>query len=150
MPGISDPGYPLVRTALAHGFSVVALPGASAVITALAVSGLPTHQFVYLGFLPRRSGERRRLLMSLEADERTVVAFESPHRLRRMLEDLQAVLPERPLALCRELTKAYEEVYRGDAAAALQHFVQPRGEFTVVIGGCTLRAADYWWDGERG
>lgn len=144
MPTISDPGYPLVRTALDHGFPVTAIPGPSAVVTALAVSGLPTHQFVYLGFLPRKPGERRRMLASLQGEERTAVAFESPHRMRRMLEDLNNVLPERPLALCRELTKVYEEVYRGDAASALEHFVQPRGEFTVVIGGAGLRAADHW------
>ena len=144
MPGISDPGYPLVRAVLAHGFSVVALPGASAVITGLAVSGLPTHQFVYLGFLPRRPGERRRLFTSLEGEELTVVAFESPHRLRKTLEDLIAVLPGRPIALCRELTKLHEEVYRGDASGALEHFVQPRGEFTVVIGGSRVSASEFW------
>ena len=147
MPTISDPGYALVRTALDHGFPVTALPGPSAVVTALAVSGLPTHQFVYLGFLPRKPGERRRTLAALGEEERTAVAFESPHRLRRMLEDLNLVLPARPLALCRELTKVHEEVYRGDAASALDHFVQPRGEFTVVIGGAGLRAADYWKTG---
>lgn len=143
-PGISDPGYPLVREAIAHGIAVVALPGPSAVITGIAVSGLPTHQFTFLGFLPRKSGERRRLFASLQQDERTVVAYESPHRLRKALDDLQQVLPERPVVLCRELTKVYEEVYRGDAAGALAHFVQPRGEFTVVIGGAGLRAENYW------
>jgi len=144
MPAISDPGYPLVRSALQHGIAVVAVPGPSAVLTALAVSGLPTHQFVYLGFLPRKPGERRKMLASLEGEERTVVAFESPHRMRRMLQDLNDVLPERPVALCRELTKVHEEIYRGDAANALEHFMQPRGEFTVVIGGAGLRAADHW------
>lgn len=144
LPAISDPGYPLVRAVLEQGHPVTALPGPSAVLTGLAVSGLPTHQFVFLGFLPRRPGERRRLFASLEAEERTAVAFESPHRLRRTLEDLNGVLPERPLALCRELTKIHEEVYRGDAAGALEHFVQPRGEFTVVIGGAGLRSRDYW------
>jgi 16S rRNA (cytidine1402-2'-O)-methyltransferase len=144
MPAISDPGYPLVRAALEHGFPVVGIPGPSAVLTALAVSGLPTHQFVYLGFLPRKPGERRKVLASLGGEERTVVAFESPHRMRRMLEDMTIVLPARPLALCRELTKVHEEIFRGDAAGALEHFVQPRGEFTVVIGGAELRAVDYW------
>jgi len=144
MPGISDPGYRLVRTVLQGGYPVTAIPGPSAVLTALAVSGLPTHQFVYLGFLPRRPGERRRLFGAMAEDGRTAVAFESPHRLRKTLEDLKLVLPERPLALCRELTKIHEEIYRGDAASALAYFAQPRGEFVVVIGGAGLRAPDYW------
>ena len=144
MPAISDPGYELVRVAVEHGVGVSALPGPSAVVTGLAVSGLPTHQFVYLGFLPRKTGERRRLFQSLEDEKRTVVAFESPHRIRKTLEEMKLVLAERPLALCRELTKMHEEVFRGDAAMALDHFVQPRGEFTVVVGGAGLRAAEYW------
>ena len=147
-PNVSDPGYPLVRAALQQGFSVVPVPGPSAVIAAVAVSGLPTDRFVYLGFLPRRAGERRSLFESLLQDPRTVVAFESPHRLRKTLEDLDAVLGERPLVLCREMTKVYEEVFRGDAAEALAHFVRPRGEFTLVLGGSGFFAADYW-QGQR-
>lgn len=143
-PGISDPGYSLVRAAIQQGYPVIAVPGPSAVVAALAVSGLPTDQFVYLGFLPRRTAERRRLLASLVAEARTVVAFESPHRIRKTLQDLAQLLGERPLAVCRELTKVYEEVYRGNPEEALDYFVKPRGEFTLVLGGCGLAGDDYW------
>ncbi|MBI2887619.1 MAG: 16S rRNA (cytidine(1402)-2'-O)-methyltransferase [Chloroflexi bacterium] len=144
MPGISDPGFTLVRAALRRGYTVTPVPGASAVVTALAISGLPTDQFVYLGFLPRRPAERRKALAALATESRTVVGFEAPHRLRKTLQDLATLLGQRPLVLCRELTKLYEEVYRGDAAGALEHFVQPRGEFTIVIGGCGLSSVAYW------
>ena len=143
-PGISDPGYSLVRAAIQQGYPVIAVPGPSAVVAALAVSGLPTDQFVYLGFLPRRATERRRLLASLVTEARTVVAFESPHRIQKTLQDLAQVLGQRPLAVCRELTKMYEEVFRGNAGEALAHFVKPRGEFTLVLGGCGLTRDDYW------
>ena len=136
-PAISDPGLDLVAAAVEAGFAVTPIPGPSAVTAALAVSGLPTRQFTYLGFLPRRSGERRRLLASLRHDPRTILAFESPHRLRRSLEDLRKEWGDRRLAVCRELTKLYEEVFRGRISEALERFAEPRGEFTLVVEGAT-------------
>ncbi|MDQ6672404.1 MAG: 16S rRNA (cytidine(1402)-2'-O)-methyltransferase [Chloroflexota bacterium] len=141
-PGVSDPGFPLIRDALSAGHDVVPVPGASSVISALVASGLPTHAFCFLGFLPRTSAGRRKLFQQHAEDEMTLVVFESPHRVLGALEDLVATLgAERPLAVGRELTKRFEEVFRGTAATAREHFVQhsPRGEFTLVIGG---RSAD--------
>jgi 16S rRNA (cytidine1402-2'-O)-methyltransferase len=141
-PVISDPGQDLVTAALEAGFTVTPIPGPSAVTAALAVSGLPTREFTYLGFLPRRAGERRRLFASLRDDPRTIVAFESPHRLLRSLSDMHAEWGERRIAVCRELTKAFEEVFRGSISEALEHFAdKPRGEFTLVVEGSTGPAA---------
>jgi 16S rRNA (cytidine1402-2'-O)-methyltransferase len=140
-PAISDPGLDLVTAALEVGFAVTPIPGPSAVTAALAVSGLPTRQFTYLGFLARRSGERRRLFASLRHDPRTIVAFESPHRLRRSLEEMRTQWGDRRLAVCRELTKAFEEVFRGRISEALERFAEPRGEFTLVIEGARDVAA---------
>ncbi|MBI3743069.1 MAG: 16S rRNA (cytidine(1402)-2'-O)-methyltransferase [Chloroflexi bacterium] len=137
MPGISDPGYALVTAALKQGARVEVVPGPSAVTAALAVSGLPPDQFVFLGFLPRTPGERRRLLESVSRERRTLVVFEAPHRLRASLGDIAKVLGERRLAVCRELTKLHEEVFRGTASEALAHFESPRGEITLVIAGAT-------------
>lgn len=134
-PGVNDPGSELVSAAAAAGFPVVPLPGASAVTTALAVSGLPVGQFVYLGFLPRKRGERTRLLGPLMNERRTLLAFEAPHRLRGALKDILDTLGDRRIAVCRELTKLHEEVFRGTVAEALEHFGEPRGELTLVIEG---------------
>jgi len=135
MPGLSDPGYELISAAIECGIPVVPVPGASAVITALVVSGLPAKQFIYLGFLPRRQGARRRLFKSLADEPRTMVAFEAPHRLLETLNDALEVFGDRKVAVCRELTKVYEEVFRGRLSQAIEHFAQPRGEFTLVIEG---------------
>ncbi|MEE8370102.1 MAG: 16S rRNA (cytidine(1402)-2'-O)-methyltransferase [Dehalococcoidia bacterium] len=135
MPGISDPGYELVVAVTEAGHPVVPIPGPSAVTTALAVSGLPCRQFTFLGFLPRRQAERRRLLASLATEQRTIVAFESPHRLRRTLDDMLATWGDRRLTACRELTKKFEELFRGRISEALAHFLEPRGEFTLVVEG---------------
>jgi len=137
MPGLSDPGYELVRAAIREGYPVVPLPGASAPVTALVVSGLPTDSFVYLGFLPRRPSDRRRVLRDNARERRTLVFFETPHRLRDCLADIESIMGERAIAVCRELTKLYEEVWRGTLAQAFPHFRAnpPRGEFVVVIGG---------------
>ena len=118
-------------------------------MTALVVSGLPSDSFLYLGFLPRRQRERRKLLAEVTREWRTLVAFEAPHRLRKSLADIETVLGNRPLAVCRELTKLYEEVWRGTVAEARAHFdaVEPRGEFTLVIGGAPKDRAH--WDEER-
>jgi 16S rRNA (cytidine1402-2'-O)-methyltransferase len=135
MPGVSDPGYELTVAALAAGHEVSPIPGASASVSAIAASGLPSRQFTFVGFLPRRSVERRRLFESLAGERRTLVAFESPHRLRRALEDIRAALGERRIAVCRELTKLHEEIFRGTLSEAIEHFTEPRGEFTLVVEG---------------
>jgi 16S rRNA (cytidine1402-2'-O)-methyltransferase len=137
MPGLSDPGYELVVAAIGRGVSVVPIPGASAVITALVVSGLPTDQFLYVGFLPRRKGQRQRLLSSIVDEPRTIVAFETPHRLDEALSDIGEILGDRRLSVCRELTKVHEEIFRGRVSRARGHFVEPRGEFSLVIEGKT-------------
>jgi len=135
MPGMSDPGYELVVAASERDIPVVPVPGPSVVITALVISGLPTDRFIYLGFLPRKSSGRRRFLESVANERGTMVAFESPHRLQATLSDILLVLGDRRVAVCRELTKLYEEVFRGLVSQAIDHFTQPRGEFTLVIAG---------------
>jgi 16S rRNA (cytidine1402-2'-O)-methyltransferase len=137
MPGLSDPGYELIVAAIERGVSVVPIPGASAVITALVVSGLPTDQFLYVGFLPRRKGQRQRLLNSIVDEPRTIVAFEAPHRLREALSDIEEILGNRRISVCRELTKVHEEIFRGRVSQAKEHYAEPRGEFTLVIEGKT-------------
>jgi len=146
MPGLSDPGYELIEAAIARGIPVVPVPGPSALITALVVSGLPTVSFLFLGFLPRRKKRRRQILASVAGERRTLVAFEAPHRLRASLADLKAVLGDRRIAVARELTKVYEEVWRGSVSQALAHFEEnpPRGEFTLVIEGA--REERVTWD----
>ena len=148
MPGLSDPGYELVRAAIEHGIPVVPIPGPSAVISALIVSGLPTDGFIYLGFLPRRTAARRQLLQDISQERRTLVAFESPHRLVATLTEIGRTLGERPVVVARELTKLYEEVLRGKPAELLHHFAEraPRGEITLVIGGEQEREC---WDDEK-
>ncbi|MBC7264280.1 MAG: 16S rRNA (cytidine(1402)-2'-O)-methyltransferase [Chloroflexi bacterium] len=137
MPGISDPGYRLIRAALDSGFPVVPVPGPSALITALAVSGLPADRFIYLGFLPRKRVDRQRLLASVRYEPYTLVAFEAPHRLLDSLTDVLTVLGDRTMAVGRELTKIHEEVRRGPVSSHIAHFQNeaPRGEFTFVIAG---------------
>jgi len=135
MPGLSDPGFELINAAHKEGFQVVPIPGPSAVVAALVVSGMPSDQFTYIGFLPRKAGERRRLLDSLKDEPRTVVAFESPHRLRETLEEMSAVMGGRRIAVCRELTKLHEEVFKGTVTEAFRYFQEPIGEFTLVIEG---------------
>jgi len=140
-PGISDPGHELVVAALAAGHAVVPVPGASAVIAAVAASGLPARRFHYLGFLPRTSGKRRAALREAAGNGDTMVVFESPHRVRDTLSDALAALGDRRVAVCRELTKLHEEIWRGALSDALAHVEQPRGEFTLVIEGGPPAAA---------
>ena len=135
MPGLSDPGYELIVAATQRGIQVTPVPGASAVVTAVVVSALPANQFTYLGFLPRKNAERIRLLQSIAHEHRTIVAFESPNRLLSSLNDIAQVLGNRRIAIVRELTKIHEEVFRGSISEAVDHFQQPRGEFTLVIEG---------------
>ena len=147
MPGLSDPGYELVRVAIAQGFPVVPIPGPSALTAALVTSGLPTNAFVYLGFLPRRASERRRLLTELVSERRTLIAFESPRRLAAALEDILTTLGDRRIAVARELTKLYEEIWRGSVSEARSHFAgEVRGEITVVIAGASAPPA---WDEDQ-
>ncbi len=134
-PGINDPGYELVVAAATAGIAVVPVPGPSAPIAALTASGLPTDSFVYAGFLPRKSGERRRALQAAAGIPRTLIFFEAPHRLKESLADLLDVLGDRPIAVCRELTKLHEEIFRGSVSDAIRHFGDPRGEFVLVVGG---------------
>ncbi len=136
MPLISDPGFALVQVALAAGVDVEALPGPSAVMTALVASGLPTDRFRFVGFLPRKRGELERVLRGGGGEGCTLVAFESPARLAATLAVLAALCPERPVAVCRELTKLHEEVRRGSAAELAAHYAEhaPRGEIVLVAG----------------
>ncbi|MFW3170559.1 16S rRNA (cytidine(1402)-2'-O)-methyltransferase [Geodermatophilus sp. CPCC 206100] len=137
MPSVSDPGYTLVRAAIDAGVPVTSVPGPSAVTTALAVSGLPVDRFCFEGFLPRKGGERRSRLTGLADERRTMVFFESPHRLGDALADaVEALGPDRPAAVCRELTKTHEEVRRGTLAELAAWAVDGvRGEITLVVGG---------------
>ncbi|HET6214615.1 MAG TPA: 16S rRNA (cytidine(1402)-2'-O)-methyltransferase, partial [Micromonosporaceae bacterium] len=138
MPSVSDPGFRLVRAAVEAGVPVSVAPGPSAVTTALAISGLPCDRFCFEGFLPRRGGDRRRRLAELAAEPRTLVLFEAPHRIAATLADLAASFgTERPAALCRELTKTFEEVRRGTLADLVAGVESdpPRGEITLVVGG---------------
>jgi 16S rRNA (cytidine1402-2'-O)-methyltransferase len=137
-PLVSDPGYELVQAAIERGLPVVPIPGPSAVTTALSVSGLPTDRFLFLGFLPRKTVERRRFLAEVAEVRATLVLFESPHRLTASLADIQLVLGGlRRCAVCRELTKLHEEVWRGSLAEAVDEWGQRslKGEFTLVVEG---------------
>lgn len=136
-PAISDPGFLLVRACVEAGVDVSCLPGATAFVPALVVSGLPCDRFVFEGFLPHKKGRQKRLQELLE-DERTVVFYESPHRIIKLLNELvKYECSERRIALCRELTKLHEEIFRGTVSDALSHFDEkaPRGEFVVVLAG---------------
>ncbi len=137
MPGLSDPGFRLVRACVDRGLSVEVVPGPTAVVSALAVSGLPPGRFVFEGFLPRKKGERRRRIEELATEARTIVFFESPHRIADSLRDLIEILGDRPAALVRELTKMYEEAQRGTLSelVARAEKESPRGEIVLVVGG---------------
>src|SRR3954468_23435164 len=138
MPSVSDPGYRLVAAAVEAGIDVTSVPGPSAVLTALAVSGLPVDRFCFEGFLPRKAGERARALAALADERRTLVFFEAPHRLAATLEAMtDAFGADRPVAVCRELTKTFEEVVRGPVADALAwaREREVRGEVTLVVQG---------------
>ncbi|MHB0976112.1 MAG: 16S rRNA (cytidine(1402)-2'-O)-methyltransferase [Candidatus Aquicultorales bacterium] len=133
-PGLSDPGYKLIKAALNAGVRVEALPGPSAVITALVASGLPTDSFVYQGFLPRKAGERRALLGELSAMGRTVILYEAPHRIAKLLGELDEIDAERTVVVARELTKKFEELIRGTPREVLEALGErPRGEMVVVL-----------------
>ncbi len=136
MPGISDPGYRLVSLCVRHQISVVPVPGPSALLAALAASGLPADEFVFVGFLPARAAARRKALQALVADPRTLVLYEAPHRLSETLADAVELLGRRPAVIARELTKVHEEFLRGDLAELVLRLSRrpARGEITVLIG----------------
>lgn len=138
-PGISDPAYSLIKNALAENILIVPIPGPASPLAALVMSGLPMNHFLYLGFLPLKKG-RQTLLKKLADEENTIVIFESPHRILKTLHDLHTYLGDRQIAVCRELTKIYEESLRCKISEAIVHFTktQPRGEFTLVIAGSSL------------
>lgn len=132
-PGISDPGYRLVKAAVSAGIRVEAVPGASALLTALVASALPTHAFLFAGFPPAKREARERWLGGLAGRPETLVFFEAPHRLRETLDAARRVLGDRQAAVCRELTKLHEELVRGPISWILERLPEPRGEFTVVL-----------------
>lgn len=134
-PGISDPGYLLIKNAIVNGVQVSAIPGPSAVINALVSSGLPVHRFIYLGYLPLKKG-RKKMLSSLKDFPYTVVFYEAPHRLNKTLGEILEYVVNRKIAVCREMTKMFEEILRGQTSDMIAHFEKkaPKGEFTIVLG----------------
>ena len=137
MPGISDPGYVLVNLALKNNIKIIPIPGVSALITALVVSGLPTAKFIFEGFLPRKIKERKRYFKSIENEERTVIFYETPHRLKRALKDMLEIWGDRKIVVARELTKKYEEIIRGKLSRVLSEINAKdiKGEITLVVQG---------------
>lgn len=148
-PALNDPGYELVQAAVKAGYCVSPIPGPSAPLAALVASGLPTDAFIYLGYLPRKRSERRRLLSQAVEYPYTLIFLETPHRLLAALQDLQNELGDRPMAVARELTKLHEEIFRGRISEARDHFSDqtPRGEFTLVVAGKVGDAGG--WSEER-
>lgn len=140
-PGVSDPGFILLREALEAGIQVIPIPGPSAVITALIVSGLPAEAFTFQAFLPVRKRERKQVLTSLANEKRTLVFFEAPHRLLGTLKDIHETLGDRPMALARELTKVHEEIIRGTVGEVIEQLSgrRIRGEITLIVGGAVDR-----------
>jgi len=137
MPGISDPGQELVKAAASENIKVEVIPGASALVSALSVSGLKTDRFAFEGFLPAKPSSRKKYLQSLANEERTIVLYEAPHRMVRTLEDLKEYFGDRHICVARELTKKFEEISRGKITEMIKKFssVRPRGEFVIVIEG---------------
>ncbi|MBM3151982.1 MAG: 16S rRNA (cytidine(1402)-2'-O)-methyltransferase [Chloroflexi bacterium] len=145
-PAINDPGYELVKAALAAGHGVCPIPGPSAPLAALAVSGLPTGAFLYLGYLPRKTSDRKALACQVANLAYTLIFLESPRRLLASLADLESALGDRPIAVARELTKVHEQTWRGTISGAIVHFTQnePRGEFTLVVEGQKAVEHERW------
>jgi 16S rRNA (cytidine1402-2'-O)-methyltransferase len=145
-PAINDPGYELVQAALAAGLDVVPIPGPSAPIAALTVSGLPTDAFLYLGYLPHKTSERHKRLEEVMDQPFTLIFLESPYRVGESLEDILSILGDRRICVAREMTKMFEEYWRGDVSKALEYFKSqpPRGEFTLVVEGRKSDAGAVW------
>jgi len=137
MPGISDPGYVLINLALKNNIKLIPVPGVSALITALVVSGLPTDKFVFEGFLPRKIKERKKYFRSIENEERTIIFYEAPHRLKKTLKDMLEILGDRKIVIARELTKKYEEIIRGNLIQVLSEInaKEIKGEITLIVQG---------------
>ena len=146
MPGVNDPGYELVKAALEANYDIRPVPGPSAPITALTVSGLPTDSFLYLGYLPHKTSERHRRLGEVESQPYTLVFLESPYRIVESLEDIFSILGDRKICVAREMTKMFEEYWRGNVSGAVAYFnSQPaRGEFTLVVEGKTQDGNERW------
>jgi 16S rRNA (cytidine1402-2'-O)-methyltransferase len=149
-PAINDPGYELVRAALAAGFDVRPVPGPSAPLAALAVSGLPTDSFLYLGYLPHKVTERHKAVAQIANLRHTLIFLESPHRIVESLEDLLAILGDRQICVAREMTKLFEEYWRGPLSGAVEYFKcrEVRGEFTLVVGGKMKEERSQWSEAE--
>ncbi len=150
MPGISDPGEDLIRLAIENGVRVVGLPGPSASLLALVISGLPTNRFVFEGFLPSNKKERRERLNKIRKEDRTIIFYEAPHRLINSLKDMNEILGDRKIAVARELTKRYEEIFRGTLKEAINKFQKDgiKGEFVLVIEGAKIEDNEFdnnWW-----
>lgn len=145
-PGINDPGYELVRAALAASFDVIPVPGPSAPIAALSASGLPMDSFLYLGYLPHKSTERRKALTQVSDQTYTLIFLETPHRIINSLEDILSTLGDRRICVAREMTKLHEEYWRGTVTGAVSHFrsKESRGEFTLVIEGKGKMESGKW------
>ncbi|MDX9916698.1 MAG: 16S rRNA (cytidine(1402)-2'-O)-methyltransferase [Gudongella sp.] len=145
MPGISDPGEDLVRLAIESGIEVIGLPGASALITALVISGLPAARFAFEGFLPSKSSDRKKTLNTLKDEQRTIIFYESPHRIVETLADMEDILGDRKISLSRELTKKFEETIRGNLSDVLKEAQsrELKGEFVIVVEGAKIKKEDY-------
>jgi 16S rRNA (cytidine1402-2'-O)-methyltransferase len=145
-PAINDPGYELVKAALASHHNVKPIPGPSAPITALTVSGLPTDSFLYLGYLPHKTSERHARLEEVDSQPYTLILLESPYRIVEALEDILSILGNRKICIAREMTKMFEEYWRGDVSAGLEYFKSrpARGEFTIVVEGKNKNQKDLW------
>ena len=145
-PAINDPGYELVKAALASNFDVIPVPGPSAPVTALTVSGLPTDSFLYLGYLPHKTSDRHHFISNVANVTYTLIFLESPYRIVESLEDLLSILGDRRICVAREMTKMFEEYWRGSISGAVAYFKsQPaRGEFTLVVGGKPKDAIEKW------
>lgn len=137
MPGISDPGYCLIKEAIKEKIKVIPIPGPTALISALTVSGLPTDSFIFVGFLGRKEGKRVNKLKTLKEEKRTIIIYEAPHRLRKVLREIKDVLGDRQIVIARELTKKFEEILRGKISEIEKLFEEkePRGEFTLIVEG---------------
>ncbi|MFW5972218.1 MAG: 16S rRNA (cytidine(1402)-2'-O)-methyltransferase [Bacillota bacterium] len=146
MPGISDPGFKIVKTALEYGIEVIPIPGPTAAINALVVSGLDTSSFVFEGFLPRRGKEREEKLNDIVAEQRTIIIYESPYRLKDTLSDLKEMIPERRAAVVRELTKMHEEKKYGNIEELYERIEEVKGEIVLIIEGNKNLSQEEGWE----
>src|SRR5919109_5002742 len=149
-PAVNDPGYELVKAALDANYDVKPVPGPSAPVTALTVSGLPTDSFLYLGYLPHKTSERHRRLEEVESQPYTLVLLQSPYRIVEALEDISSILGDRRICVAREMTKMFEEYWRGKVSAAVDYFKPqpPRGEFTLVVNGKQMDGNERWTEAQ--